>query len=195
MREEERLSIDEIKAHTGLSVGTISALLRDHPLTKKEIRQKMSESSLRNNPLRRYDPEQSKFALAVEGQELNRERKGHIAEAAVLFRLTLLGYEAWRSSFEGSRVDFMVSRPGVNKQVRLQVRWATRGGKRASSWGRPDFMVNKSRGEPMDKAVCDFIVGYDLETDTAFVLPIEECGKWWQSCGTEYAEAWHLLGI
>ncbi len=122
LREEERLSIDEIKAKTGLSVGTLSALLREFPLSTAEIHAKMSASSLRNNPLRRYNPEQSKFAQAVGGQALSRERKGHIAEAAVLFRLVLHGYDAWRSSFEGSRVDFMVSRPDGAKQVRIQVR-------------------------------------------------------------------------
>ena len=42
----------------------------------------------------------------------------------------------------------------------------------------------------------DFIVAYDMETDTAFVVPAEVCeDKWSKSCDEQYAEAWHLLGI
>ena len=191
LRVEERLSIDEIRSRTGLSVGTLSGLLKDHPLSKPEVQQKMSESSMRNNPLRRYNPDQSKWAQVVDRQELSRDRKGRIAESAVLFRLALLGYEVWRSEFDNNRVDWSVSRPGVNRHVRLQVRWARRG-----KLGRPLFMVNKSNRGPLDSSICDFVVGYDLETDTAFVTPIAECeGHRDCSCRKEYAEAWHLLGI
>ncbi len=43
---------------------------------------------------------------------------------------------------------------------------------------------------------CDFVVAYDLETDTAFVIPVEVCeGKYYKACDEKYAEAWHLLGI
>ncbi len=190
LRVEERLSIDEIKAKTGLSVGTLSTLLRDLPLSSEEVFQKMSSSSVRNNPLRAYNPKQSQLAQALAGEQLTRERKGRIAETAVLLRLVARGYEVWHSQFDCHRVDWLVSRPAGDKYVRIQVRWARR-----QKWGRPLFMTSKKNRSPLDKSVCDFVVGYDLETDTAFVYPVEKVGQTLQSCNPEYAEAWHLLGI
>jgi hypothetical protein len=130
----------------------------------------------------------------VAGQPLSTERKGQIAEAAVLYRLALLGYEVWRANFEGNQVDWLVSRAGLSKHIRLQVKWAKR-----DKQGRPLFQVSRGDGARvryLSQAQCDFVVGYDLETDTAFVTPIQVCeGKRVKACDPEYAEAWHLLGI
>ena len=194
LRLEERLGIDEIKQRTGLSVGTLSMLLREYPLSPEEVKDKMSQSSRRNNPLRKYQPEQSRFAAMVAGEHLSTARKGQIAEAAVAFRLAVLGYEVLRSIFEGSKVDFTVTRPGTEKYVRLQVKWAKRG-----VMGRPLFAPrNGEHGEirHISHKYCDFVAAYDLETDTAFVIPVSSCeGMMYKTCDVKYAEAWHLLGI
>jgi len=192
LRREERLSIDDIQAITGLSVGTLSVLLKPYPLTKDEVRTKMSESALRNNPLRKYNPEPSKILQMVADEELSTERKGRIAEAAVMFRLAVLGYDVLRSVFEGLSVDCFAYRAESDKTVRLQVKWARR-----EKHGRPLFQVcNGEKNKFRCKERFDFFVGYDLETDTAFVVPAELCeGKRLKACDEEYAEAWHLLGI
>jgi hypothetical protein len=194
LRVEERLGIDEIRRRTGMSVGSLSALLRFHPLTSEEVRQKMSRSSMKSNALRRYSAEPSKFAAMVDGEELSTARKGQIAEAAVAFRLALHGYVVWRAIFEGGRIDFIVSRDGRDKYVRLQVKWAKR-----SEVGRPAFAArNGEHGaiRYINRVHCDFVVAYDLETDTAFVIPAEICEDMsYKTCDEKYAEAWHLLGI
>ena len=194
LRVEERLGIDEIKRRTRLSKGTLSKLLRALPLEEEEIRTRTSHAARRTNALRRYKPDGSKFAQLVDGAEISTERKGRIAEAAVWLRLVLLGYDVRRSLFEGSRVDCLVSRPGVEKYVRLQVKWA-----RQFMEGRPMFAVcNGEHGKirRLTRNECDFVVAYDLETDTAFVVPVEVCeGKYYKACDEQYAEAWHLLGV
>lgn len=194
LRIEERLGIDDIRHRTGLSVGTLSVLLRDYPLSKEEVFEKMSQSSLRNNPLRKYLPPVSGFARQLEGEKLGTGRKGRIAEAAVALRLARLGYEIWRSMFEGSKVDFAVTRPASQRFIRLQVKWARR-----AKYGRPHVTIPNGEGKKVrhfKREYSDFIVAYDMESDTAFVLPAEVCeGKWNKSCDEEYAEAWHLLGI
>ncbi len=40
LRVAERLGIDDIRRQTGLSVGTLSVLLRGYPLTDEEVKQK-----------------------------------------------------------------------------------------------------------------------------------------------------------
>lgn len=194
LRLEERLGIDEIKQRTGLSVGTLSMLLRDYPLNPEEVKAKMSQSAVRSNSFRKYDPELSRLATMVAGEELSSEYKGQIAEAAVALRLALLRYEVWRPLFEGNKVDYLVTRPNIEKHVRLQVRWARR-----EKHGRPIFQVSKNESEKvryLSRDTCDFVIAYDLETDTAFVVPVEVCeGKWHKTCDEQYAEAWRLLGI
>ena len=194
LRVEERLSLDDVQARTGISIATLSVLLRPYPLAADEVFAKKSASALRNNPLRKYNPEQSKFARMVEGQELSTKRKGDIAEAAVLFRLAYLGYEVVRSMFEGSKADWIVVSDNGRKLTRIQVKWARR-----TEWGRPGIDLRNGEHDKtryISSKYCDVVVGYDLESDTAFVFPVILCeGKNSKSCDEEYAEAWHLLGI
>lgn len=194
LRVEERLSIHDIARRTGLSVGTLSTLLRDYPLSEEEVSERVSEAAIRSNARRRYNPDRSKFAAMVEGENLSTQRKGQIAETAVRYRLHLLGFKVWEATAEGERVDCLVSRPGGNKYIRLQIKWAKR-----DKWGRPVFALrNGEHGKirRLTQADCDFVVGYDLETDTAFVMPVDVCeGKHRKACDPQYAEAWHLLGI
>ena len=194
LRVEERFSLDDVQARTGISKGTLSVLLRPFPLAADEVFAKMSEASIRNNPLRKYNPEPSKFARMVEDEAISSERKGHIAEAAVLFRLLLLGYGVAQSVVDGSKADWLVTRSNSREHVRIQVKWARR-----TDWGRPAIDLRNGehdRTRHISSQYCDIVVGYDLETDTAFVFPIALCeGKHNKSCDEEYAEAWHLLGI
>lgn len=122
LRIEERRSIDEIRERTGISVGTLSTLLREYPLSTDEVRAKKSEAASRSNPLRKYNPEPSKILQMVNIDELSTESKGRIAEAAVIFRLAVFGYEVLRSTFEGSPVDCFAHRNGSNTVIRIQVK-------------------------------------------------------------------------
>ncbi len=192
LRLTERLGIDAIKQRTGLSVGTLSVLLRSYPLTLQEVREKKSRSAVQSNQNRKYTPDLSKVIAMVEGEELSTERKGRIAEAAIALRLAILGYEIWRSMFEGNKVDLAVSRSGDQKFVRLQVKWARR-----DTYGRPHFYIPNGGGRRIrhfKREYSDFIVAYDMESDTAFVIPAVVCeGKWHKTCDEQYAEAWYLL--
>ncbi len=193
LRRDHRMSLDEIARETGISKGTLSTLLRDEPLTDEERQARRTRSGIQASLLRdRYTPEASKYWLLVAGEELTREQKGQIAETAVLFRLALLRYEVWHANFEGNRIDWLVSRPGGNRHVGIQVRWAARG-----QYGRPAFSARKrSHHEHLAETDCDFIAAYDLETDTVYVLPIAEvAGVALKTCDEQYAEAWHLLGL
>jgi hypothetical protein len=106
--------------------------------------------------------------------------------------LVLLGYEVWHDAFEGNRVDWLVTRPGFRRYLRLQVRWAKRGKR-----GRPYISTRRAGGMiELTKEDCDFLIGYDLETDTAFVFPVaERPHRRQQHCRPAFAEAWHLLEL
>ncbi|MBW7932241.1 MAG: hypothetical protein H3C62_01250 [Gemmatimonadaceae bacterium] len=52
LRQGERLGIDAIRDATGLSVGTLSVLLRDHPLTKTEVEAAKTAGRAKGNETR-----------------------------------------------------------------------------------------------------------------------------------------------
>ncbi len=93
-------------------------------------------------------------------------QKGVIAEAAVMFRLGLLGLRSYSPSHEGDPADIMVIKNG--KVCRVQVKWA-----RKNDGGT--IFVPLSRGWKSRKSYLtddsvDVIVGYELRTDSSFVF-------------------------
>lgn len=194
LRVEERLSLNEIAKQTGIAKSTLSLFLKDYPLSDDELHERRARgfNNLNKNRVK-YNPVQSKFMAWIKGKSLSTDKKGQIAEAAVLLRLRFLDFQVFTTP-ENSRTDFVVSRSDLTKLVRLQVKWARR-----DDFGRPAVKLTTGEGKTIrlvTKETCDFVIGYDLETDTAFVMPIQICeGKKLKSCDEQYSEAWHLLGI
>jgi hypothetical protein len=195
LRVERRLSVKAISRLTGLSVGTVSALVRPFPLSQEEIQQRLTHAATHTNQTKgRYAPEASRWLRCLAGIELTRSQKGQVAEAAALFRLALHGFQVWKCCQDGDPADWLATKPGCRHHVRLQVKWARR-----DQYGRPRFRTLRRFGrgqKPIDDTECDFIVAYDLETDTAFVVPVKVVK---QSaiitCHPRFAEAWHLIKL
>jgi len=193
LRKEERLSYKEIQEQLGVSKGSLSAWLRDIPLTEKEQvasrRRTRSDKGVR----RKARGELSKFARMVQGQRLSSDRKMRISEAAVLFRLALLNFRSFRSTSDNDRVDYVVLIG--KKRWTIQVKWC-----RNLKTGLPVIPLLRSTGEARGKTrykpgEFDFIVGYDLHTDTCYVFSEPETQKY-DACITvteEAAEAWDKL--
>src|SRR5581483_9532819 len=130
LRVDERLGLDEIAKRTGISIGTLSNLLREYPLSDQEISDKKADSARRSNQQRKYVPILSKLGQLVAGRDLSTSQKGQIAEDAVRLRLRVLGYEILLPP-ENSRADIAISRSNSQRLLRLQVKWARR-----ERWGR-----------------------------------------------------------
>lgn len=188
LRIEERLSLREIATRLGVSKGTVSVWVRPHRLTEDEIRTRAAKRPAR--PLKPRGVE-SKFHQAVDASSWTRHQKGKVAEAAVLFRLILQGFHVFGSVFDGDKTDWLVEVPdGAVKKV--QVKWASCGE------AMPAISLRCSNGRGHHRAYTqnefDFIVGYDLFTDTAYVWSwAEVAGKKSVSVHPQAAEAWWKL--
>lgn len=193
LRVEERLGLDEIVNRTGISQGALSKILRDYPLTSQEVNDRKTTAARQSNHRRKYTPTLSKLAQLIAGRKLTTIQKGQIAEDAVRLRLRALGYEILVPP-ENSRADLVITRFDSDRLVRLQVKWARR-----ERWGRPYVNLRNSDGAKIrrvSRKTCDLVIGYDVETDTAYVMPISVCeGTNTKSCDERYAEAWHLVDI
>jgi len=171
LRRDEHLSLNEIHRLLGVPKATLSGWLRDLPLPTDLKREKIVRGSLKAGGTRRKARETpSGFSQIVSVSPSERRRKMKIAEAAVLFRLAVFDFDVYRAEFDGDRVDWLVGTPkGLKK---LQVRWA------APLRGLPEFKVTCADGawgvRPLDASDFDFIVGYDFESDTAYVFTFDE---------------------
>lgn len=174
LRKEERLSLREIHLRTGAPKGSLSAWLRDHPLTTDESNAKARAALALPRPGRRKSRgEESTYHRMTDGRPLTRVAKGQIAEAAVLFRLTLHGLYVLSPVFDGGRTDWLVeTRAGTLSK--LQVKWASRSGR----YGLPSMSLTCSEGHSgrrrYRESEFDFIVGYDLFRDIAYVFSWSE---------------------
>lgn len=177
LRVEERLSLREIQGRTGASKGSLSTWLRAHPLSKEESNTKARVALARPRPgARKSRGEESVYYRMVHGRSLSRLEKGQIAEAAVLFRLTLHGLHVLAPVFDGGRTDWLVETQG-GSFVKLQVKWAST----KDEHGLPSMKLTCAEGHSKRRRYreheFDFLVGYDLFTDTAYIFSWAEAAS------------------
>lgn len=175
LRVENRLSHKEIHAETGAPVGSISTWLRDYPLTPEERRRKEDAGRLRLATSRRKPRGEESFFYRLAPKPLDALRKSRVAEAAVLFRLSLFGIRAFKPAFDGDKVDWLaISSDGAC--AKIQVR-ATK----PNAHGLPMVSLRCANGRkslrPFRDGEVDFVVGYDLRTDRAYVWSWDEVRK------------------
>jgi transcriptional regulator with XRE-family HTH domain len=195
LRVEKRMSFDEISAATGVARGTLSSWLSQYPLTteEREARRKVQIEKA-GIALRKDRGQPSKWVQQVNVQSLTRAQKAKIAEAAVLFRLVLFGFNVYGPVFDGDRTDWLIETPLARKLLRIQVKWC-----RTPVVGQPMVTLMCADGahgmRRYEECEFDAIVGYDLHTDIAYVfLPSEiASNKKTVAIAEKYAERWEKL--
>lgn len=201
LRCEERKSYNEIATLLNVSKGNLHYWLKDLPLTESEITERRSAAGAKGrkkiNENRKYRPgPPSKFRVMVTGSEMSKERMARISGSAVQFRLVLAGLNPFNSPFDGERTDILVENPVSGRVMKIQVKTVRR-----ANHGRP-FISLRRRDYAAKDGVCrykvgdfDFIVGYDLHTDIAYVVSWGECeaNKTAYSIRKDDAERWDKL--
>jgi len=112
---------------------TLSYWLRDVPLTDEEKRKKAEQRIGR--PIKDRGEESRWYK---QSRLLDRNHKGRLAEAAVLFRMILNQFSVFGSPFDGERTDWIVEVPR-GTLYKVQVRWAKENRK-----GLPCFQLYKA---------------------------------------------------
>jgi len=197
LRVEKHLSLREIHERTGVPKGTLSNWLKPYPLPEdvRQAKQAVGYEKLRDyiqSERKRIRPTESKFHKALGDQQLTHYQRGSIAEAAVLFRLALHGFRVYGALFDGGSADWLVESFN-GKRLKLQVKSA-----RIDGRGMPIIPLRCSDGRTKQRCYregeFDFIVGYCLFSDTAYVLTFEEVrGKSWHTPQEQDEERWDKL--
>lgn len=197
LRANSRKSFGEISDELGVSKGTLSVWLKPYPLSSEELANRYSSRKSategpRDNTILVMGSE-SKFHL--EHQDLSPHQMGKLAEAAILFRLTLHGFRVFRAVADGDRTDFVVLEG--ERFIKLQVKCVaeqSRGGLPSIKlWHVEGFQKQKRYTE----VEVDFIVGYWLYNDTAYVYSMKELegNLAVKTITLDGAEAWFKLRV
>jgi PD-(D/E)XK endonuclease len=194
LRVEERLSLREIAIVTGAAKGSLSLWLKPHRLTEEE-RKARSKTAKRYVAPKKDHGEESRHNKTVIWQSLSNQRKGRIAEAAILFRLALHGFDIYTSVFDGDKADCLVRVPESEEIFKLQVRCVHSPSKHGLPVVRLKCAEGHNQRRRYKQGEFDFIVGYYLFNDTAYVFSADEVKhhKTYVTISEKYAERWDKL--
>ena len=172
LRLNDRLSIGEIQKATGLSRGSVSVIVSDIPLSSEEMKAKHGPPI--NKGVRKSCGDKSKFYDLIKRNGLTSMQKANLAEAAILFRLCLHGFKVFGSPFDSDVEDWLVIVPQTGKVKKVQVKVAYH----HPDHGLPIIAVRRNHGKARyQQCDFDFIVGYDLYSDKAYVFSFAETAK------------------
>lgn len=178
LRLEERLSLNEIVTKTGAPKSTVHYWLRDYPLAAsdrkaKEIKGREKAAKKKKRKTMKERGCKSKFYNTIEDRILTRTQKAGIAESAVLFRLFLHGFVPFAPIYNGGKIDWLVHDPESNRIHKIQVKWVEK-----QKSGLPVIPLRYTQGHAGHAAYqegdFDFIMGYDLYSDTVYVFAWDE---------------------
>jgi len=165
LRKEKRLSIKSIQRETGIPKSTLQGWLKEFPLTIDEKRKRYAEAGRRAKKPR---GEKSKY-WSMLSKDVSSAQRGKVSEAAILFRLSLLGMNVFSSVFDGDKIDYIVEVPNSKRLIKIQVKTV----KTACHCGLPTVSIRCANGRNKLKKYSqndfDILVGYDLYTDKAYV--------------------------
>jgi len=191
MRVKDGKSYGEIMNELGVAKSTLSGWLKSHPLSEdsKLAKQKLNH---KGGVVKKQRGDKSKYQeMSERFVELTNVDKGRIAEAAIVFRLTVIGMSVYRSVFDCDHFDMLTCNPLNGKILKLQIKWA-----RETKQGLPLMSLHSSSKKLryQDDAF-DIFVGYDLFTDTAYVYTKEELkeNRAFVSIRDDCAERWDKL--
>lgn len=196
LRREEGKSNADIAKAVGASRSTVLIWLKDHPLTPEQqgivdalTRSRRAKAISATMRKKKAVDESKYFKMAV---DLSPNLKGRVAEIAVCFRLTLMGYRVFQCIYDGDVVDILTMDGDSPCKIQVKMmRWCDE--------GRPLMRLHRMGGKGewlYKKSDVDVFVGYDLKSDTCFVYdawPLIDAGQKSVSACEEAKEAWQIL--
>lgn len=199
LRVQEHLGLDSIADRTGVAASTLSRWLKNHPLDPSEVWDRMRiNGRASTGRLRKNRGIESPLHQTVRARNLNSVQVAKVAEAAVMVRMLAQGFNVFGSVFDGDRTDWLVEVPATGKVWKIQVKTASRSD--GKGHGLPNVEIrhgasSKRGGQRYEKGDFDFIVGFNLFTDTAYVWAWDEIEhlKTTVSVCPEAAERWDKL--
>ena len=170
LRVEEQLGLEALSNRLGVAQSTLSRWLKEYPLDDGVVRVRMQDNGKR---LKKFRGDEADIHRTVRAHNLNPSQVGKVAEAAIALRLLTWGFNVFGSVFDGDRTDWLVEVPATGKVWKIQVKTAC-GIKGLPAVGLRHMPSTKKGNQRYLSGDFDFLVGYDLYTDTAYVWSWDE---------------------
>ena len=192
LRVEESKSFLDVIALTGVSKGSLSAWLKPYPLPTVLVEERQ-KAVVRYRTPKKDRGEESVLHQMTQKQGLDPNQKSKVSELAIALRMTAMGFEVFGAIGDGTKADWVVLVPATKSIWKIQVK-LTQGG--ISGLPYTPLRCSQSAKKYESKDV-DFIVGYDLFTDTAYVWAWSEVSHLSSavSITPEAAERWDKLEV
>ena len=201
LRTEENKSFRDIALITGASKGSLSLWLKEYPLPEEVLKEKLKANSPYwrgySNP-KKDRGEESEIHSVVRMHNLNGVQVAKVAEAAVMLRMLAQGFNVFGSVFDGDKADWVVEIPQTGKIVKIQVKTTRRGNTGLSNVILRHGHNTKIGARRYEDGDFDFLVGYDLFTDVAYVWGCAEVAhlKAGVTINPDAKEKWYkLIGV
>ena len=189
LRQEERLSVRQIHARTGASLGSVSHWVRPYPLTTAEMK------ALQVAPppaVKKPRPDESELHRTTKTHCTTTSQTAKVSETAVLLRLLAQGFAVFGSVFDGDVADWVVEDLDTHRMWKIQVKTT----KRNQVDALPNVsLARSSNTKRYVRGDFDFIVGFDLFEDRAYVWSWDEVEhlKSTVTVAEDAAERWDKL--
>jgi hypothetical protein len=124
--------------------------------------------------LKKYRGDEADIHRIVRSHNLNSVQIAKVSESAVALRILTWGFNVFGSVYDGDRTDWLVEVPSTGKVWKIQVKTATN-----KEQGLPVIGIRHGAGSKKGHqrylmGEFDFLVGYDLYTDIAYIWSWDE---------------------
>jgi hypothetical protein len=179
LRVNGRLSLREIQNVLKVSKGTLSLWLRPYPLTSSERSAKVRSKGIYRANTHigcRVREGFSPVFHSIAEHRLKGPQIAKVAEAAIMLRALARGFSVYGSMFDGDVIDWVFEVP-PHRLWKVQVKCT-----RQDFSGKPLVAITKGHSSKRGrtrylKGEFDFLIGYDLRTDTAYIWHWSELKK------------------
>jgi uncharacterized protein (UPF0297 family) len=115
----------------------------------------------------------SKYYSFIFNKRISTDQKARIAEAAIFFRFSLFNLIPYISSHSSDKLDFVIRNAEKDQFYKIQVRFVSET-KIGASFVNLRVSLGKKGYRPYQKSELDFLIGYDLYTDIAYVYSYDD---------------------
>lgn len=171
LRVGERKSIKEIAEVVKVHQCTIARWVKQYPLTKKEIKnRKIAQGAIMaKKGKEKLATFRGQFSGSVPEIAYSDFQKGNISEAAVRYKCLIHNMEFYIPPYGSSSFDAIVHVIATGTIYKLQIRTA-----QEMKTGFPQVSLRSGDGSRYTKNDFDFLIGYDIVGDGAYIWSFNE---------------------
>jgi predicted transcriptional regulator len=173
-------TVNEIAISLALSPSTVSKYVESIPLTQEALKKiRAAAGAQRGQRIREKrkllwnGSNKFKQIISDNFKDYSKNMKGSIAESAIIYRLLIHNFPVYSSIFNGHKID-VIACNRIGKLIKIQVKCIKITPDSVTPLVPVQCMQGRYTFTTYDNKDMDFLVGYDLLNDVAYVFSWDE---------------------